>query len=74
MTIDVLQRDDLLSPHSLPEFQRLFPEKRLARPIWKGIVGKMDLSAPTAMHPAILIDFPIVLASFVAVIANILRI
>jgi len=34
----------------------------------------MDLFAPTAMRPAILIDLPIVLASFVAVIANIIRI
>ena len=57
-----------------PSFSDCFRTKRLVRPIWKGLGGKMDLSAPTAMHPAILIDLPIVLASFVAVIANIIRI
>jgi len=40
MTIDVLQRDDLLFPHSLPEFQRLFPDEAacasyLERSRWK---------------------------------------
>jgi len=37
MTIDVLQRDDLLFPHSLPSFSDCFRTKRLVRPIWKGL-------------------------------------
>jgi hypothetical protein len=74
MTIDVLQRDDLLFPHSLPEFQRLFPDEAACASYLERSRWKMDLFAPTAMRPAILIDLPIVLASFVAVIANVIRI
>ena len=41
MTIDALQRGDLPFPHSLPEFQRLFPDESacaayLERARWKG--------------------------------------
>jgi hypothetical protein len=57
-----------------PNFSDCFRTKRLVRPIWKGLGGKTDLSVPTAMRPALLIDLPIVLAAFVVVIANIIRI
>jgi hypothetical protein len=48
-TTDVFQRDDLPFPHSLPEFQRLFPEDRacaayLERARWRnGFVCPCDI-------------------------------
>jgi len=61
-------------PALTPEFQRLFPDEAAWASYLERSRWKMDLFAPTAMRPAILIDLPIVLASFVAVIANIIRI
>lgn len=71
MIMDVLQRDDLHFPHSLPEFQQLFPDNALlAQPIWKGLGGALGLSAPTAKYPESLIDSLTARTFFVAVSAN----
>jgi hypothetical protein len=49
VAIDVLERNDLPFPRSLPEFQRLFPnEARLAQPILDTPAGTTGSCAVTA--------------------------
>jgi hypothetical protein len=54
--MDVLQRDDLHFPHSLPGFQRLFPDNCACAPIRKVPDGTSGLSAPAAKSPEGLTD------------------
>ena len=44
MVIDVLERDDLAFPRSLPEFQRLFPDE--AELVRKQATRKLKKSLP----------------------------
>ena len=46
--MDVLDRADLPFPHSLPEFQRLFPMMRPVPPTWRKPAGETALPARTA--------------------------
>jgi hypothetical protein len=59
-TTDVFQRDDLLFPHSLPEFQRLFPDDLACAAYWRGRDGATVSSALTVRQRESLFDLPIV--------------
>ena len=46
--MDVLDRADLPFPHSLPEFQRLFPDDAACAATWRKPAGETALPARTA--------------------------
>lgn len=59
MVIDVLERDDLPFPRSLPEFQRLFPDGAACAAYLERARWGDGSSALVVERPAILIVSPI---------------